>query len=300
MALRPEDLRRLTHNADEWFNYLWTEIQRQESEIEYDLASVAFSETIHSVLEILQEELMNAAMSTEEFSQSILLKPLQTAFNSRKLINYSISDRRITIRQNVEYYLGSYEEFFEGVEFARGMIQSMSKSGKRLPTAEQRARYWKEHVYPYSEGVDYQDLSDILENTEGNEEDAGDEQNRYLRTMAWRFQNWGGNVPYWVWLEDGNTSFDGAHPSNDATHFIYKAENRATSLFRVSMGEQRRFATTLLENALVKFVENPENFEQFDVLGSFFAKGREYRIYVTRTRQIGVALPSTIAREMRR
>lgn len=296
-----EELKTLTYNAEQWYDYLLSEIERGDYEIERDIAGVAFSRCHIQLLEILIAEMERAAHSTVEYSHPVLFEPLRRAFDNPDLLEYVTSEKKIIIKPNVEFYLGTSEDFWEGVTFARDMIKETNKSGKHLKTKEQRARYWREHIYPQGESSKAEDLFNILENTQDNSEGVADETNLYLRTMAWRFQSWGQKVPYWTWLEFGGQG-EGAYPRDleRGTHFIFKAEQRCTELFKRYVEDVRYNATNLVENALSDFVKNPEKYRQYDILQEFYSEGRPYLIYVTSTRKIGVALETSYKALQRR
>ncbi len=257
-----EVLRKLTLNAQDWAYYYQAELERQDTR---EQVSVALERVFYDILNTITEELEDALSNSIEFSRSELRYPLLLAFSKPEIIK--VTDQG-TIYFNAEEVAGGWNDFDDGVSYARSVIGISEKS-----TPEQRARFWKNIVWPsYGNGG-----NDLWSDTIKLRQEGG----------------WGnGLAPYWLILEHGNVG-SLAYPQQSPTNFLMKAEKKAQGILNAALVEVRKEIENVVVNSAEAFLFNPDVYEQFDILEDFYAKGKQYYVYITSTRQVGVALPET-------
>lgn len=263
----------LTYNAQQWALYF------EEHESLGDAAerhSKALEMIIYEALDILRYELVKAIEKTGEYDYLPLKERLLEVFDNINMVRSSLRDDSIYF--DLEGIAGDTGDLQDGINFAREMI---GVSGKR--TKQQKAYFWRHFIYePGVLGL--------------GDEDAIEKGGlMYADTVAWRLQGWKGLAPYWYWLEHGNEDSDLAFPKFGGTNFRMIAEERATALFRSALAQVDLEARNIIYEAAENYLQNPEAYKEFDILGQFYASGQGYLVYVTATRKIGVALPETIS-----
>lgn len=268
----------LTTNAADWANYFSTVAVEYDST---DIDAVALSECIYTIMDILMEELEDAInrAGTEdgEFKRPLLKDHLMQVFHNYDIIQIAGG----TVHINAETVAGDINDFWDGIEAARANLP-----GEGTMSAVQKANFWRHSVYP-----SYSSSSGITAQTMGDYEE--EDEDLWSQTIAMRLQAWGDKAPYWLILEFGNAENELAYPHNEPTRFRYKAERRAQAVFDSAAERVEVQATNLVEDAAERFVNNPDAYQQYDVLEQFFSKGNLYYVYITSTRRVGVALEAT-------
>lgn len=265
----------LTSNAQEWVQYF------ENVPTEYDdrdIYALALSKTIDQIMNILlnslEEAVESAGIEDNEFRRDLLKSKLLQVFNNYGIIQ--IAGGRLFF--DAETIAGDWNDFSDGIEFARSMLPQP----KKAVSPEQKARFWRIFVYPTYSG-------------DGEEEDDDEEGEGDLwsSTIRLRQMAWGDKAPYWLILEFGNSENKLAYPHTEPTRFLYKATLKAQSLYDAAVRSVEVESTNLLEDAAVEFADNPDSFEEYDVLRTFYAGSERYYIYITSTRKVGIALTST-------
>jgi hypothetical protein len=262
----------MTTNAREWADYFG----KEESEVsDIDVYAVALSRTRDEIMDILMNHLEKAIESTEEFVRKPLKDKLLQVFYDYDIIQ--IAGGSLTF--NAKQVAGDWGDFWDGVNAARAAI-----AGKKTLSPQQRAAFWRMFVWPsYSAGSAFEFDP---ENADYDEE----EEDLWSMTINLRQAAWGHKAPYWLILEMGNDEQDYAHPQNKPTNFLYNATIEAQKVFNYAVADVEVEATNLIEDAADRFIRDPELYDAYDVLESFWAEGRQYYVYITSTKRIGVAL----------
>jgi len=230
------------------------------------------------------ESLTDSALETGEYNRnSKFVRNIGNIISSNifEILSSIVFDGLFGAYDKMKDLAGDMGDFIEGVEQAKIELGI----DKRTGTAAQRAKFWKDVVWP----------NDTL----------------YDTTLSMRFQMWGGLAPYWILIENGNYGSSLAYPRFTATYFFYNAVRKIiddlTSLVEVKRREREKLLKekepevdekynkreiTLIEESVARFLDNPEIFQPGDVLNVFtnLETQREYEIYVTKTRRIGVHL----------
>lgn len=265
----------LTFNAQEWARYFERE---GESFDPRERLSLALKQVKAQATEYLRLELEKAIESSPaEYDYGDLFSRLVGLLNNPEIV--FVDEFTESIYYDIESVAGGLPEFEEGIRYARGMIEAASTSDKVLSPA-QKAAFWRLFIYgPGREGT----------TPPGDRET----EHLYAETIEMRLEGWGELAPYWYWLEHGNQEYTLAYPKYGGTRFRRNAEIRATIALQSALRDIDTQATNLLEDAASDFIRNPDTYRQFDVLRDFYAEGRRYLVYVTKTRRVGVALSET-------
>ncbi|MHA2084945.1 MAG: hypothetical protein ACXABD_14400, partial [Candidatus Thorarchaeota archaeon] len=78
--------------------------------------------------------------------------------------------------------------------------------------------------------------------------------------------------------------------TSGATYFVDKAEGRANEVFELALEEMADRAENIVYEAVDLYISDPESFQPYDVLASFWEQGRPYEVYITETGRIGTRL----------
>ena len=249
---------RITYNAENWANYFLEEgVQRDQ----VDKYAEALRRTQTAILAVISNSIKLAIAGHTEYSRySWMQDELITAFNNPDIIRIDPVTGVLDLITGAEEEAGSWEDFWSGYESA---LAEIAPNAHRA-TPEKRAQIWQDIVWP----DDY----------------------KYSRTMAARRKAWGDKAPWWNWLEVGNEGMDGAFPQNSATSFLFLAQDEARMLLNETLESVENEEFNVVEQAWTRFINDPESYEPYDVLGEFYAEGKKYKIYITATRRLGVAL----------
>jgi hypothetical protein len=269
---------KLTANAQAWAQYFEQEAQRNLTpEVRH---SQALFFVFDEIMATLLDELRRAIETTEEYSYQPLRDNILEVFSNRSIVKTSLADDSIYF--NAEGVAGDTGDLWDSIEYARQLIGVSTNTSK-----EQKAAFWRNFIYaPARLG-------------EGNEGMIEEGSAMYQQVIELRLAGWRGLAPYWYWLEHGNEGSGLEFPSTGATNFLYKAQQKATALFKSALNRVDLETSNIIQEAAENYLQNPDTYTQFDVLGDFSFQGRQYLIYVTKTRLVGVALPSTVAGEQR-
>jgi len=279
---------RITRNAEDWARYF--ETNRYSPEVEKDRVSTAFGKIKTSAYDIIKGELEYAienasSVGESEFSRPALKEPLMRAF---------LSDEMLRVTEDGVVYLdtaiaGDEADLQDGINAAREVIKTFAKSDKQMSPL-QKSNFWRRIVYP-SYGNEGGELTD----TEG----YGEMGDLWTATMQLRFMNWNGLAPYWLFLENGDSFTGGAgipYPPHRPTNFVYKIETKLNKMMNLALLEVDSLESEAVEETMEYFVADPEHYEVYDILEEFYRDGRKYYVYITPTRQIGVALQTSYRR----
>ena len=198
------------------------------------------------------------------------------SYNIMDLLTAIITRGPYGVYDVMERVAGSLAEFWDGVENAR---EEMELGGG---SPEQRARYWKNKVWPSEE--------------------------MYEDTIAYRFQAWQDYAPYWYWIEHGNYFSIRAFPNFAQTNFLSKSAYAIEEDINIKAYERKQedegevtpeeeevqdFYDTqeknLFDEAQARFLANPESFKPGDVFNRYKSLEDEcwYKIVLTKTKLIG-------------
>jgi hypothetical protein len=114
--------------------------------------------------------------------------------------------------------------------------------------------------------------------------------------MAWRMEGWKGLTPYWWFINfgtKGGRANSGAYPAYGPTHFVTRATRKAQTAFNRALADVEMEEERIVTETVDDFVTNPESYRQYDVLEEFYAQGRPYVVYVTKTKKLGVSTVKT-------
>lgn len=231
--------------------------------------------------EIFAEEVENAIDMNREYSSLPIFKENLTKVLVDNafwiLFNFLVLNEGISSAYaQMEYYAGDIDEFYSGVLHAREILEEESESTKKL-TLAQKAAYWANFVWP----------TDL-----------------YTTTIGMRFEEWKDKAPYWIFLEDGNSSYSLAYPNFYGTHFfrqslvkiqtIYQAAFYEANIVQDEDGTQddALLLQKAVEEAVIEFLNNPEYYQPGEVIKKFYdyRRNRTYQIYVTKRRNLGTRL----------
>jgi hypothetical protein len=231
------------------------------------------------------ESLVTSANITGEYNRAIdgikwftaNLEVIITG-NITRLILAIISKGVYGVYEVMDEVAGSVSDFWEGVESAR---VELGVGGEK---PEQAAKFWANIVWPT--------------------------ESMYKDTMELRFRVWGDMAPYWYFLEHGNFGSVGAFPHFSATGFLSTPAKQILLDINAKVTARRAIkekATpeekdidknydkkilNLFDKAQAEFEAHPELYQPGHIFDRYISleNEREYRIYVTRTGQIGVVV----------
>lgn len=252
----------LSYKAKEWLPYLEREHAREKKEVYAN----ALGNIINEIPKILEASLLEAITNHSEYGRYQWMKnELKSLINlhGTKMATVNSETGRVDLYSGMEKYAGTLAEYDAGVAHAREAIkEARGADAERILSQAQRLAYWTKIVWE----------SEFF----------------YPRTMKLRRGVWGEKAPWWYWIEHGNEGME-AYPTNAGTNFVWKAENEATALLAQEWEVVQLEAENILTTAYSRFIENPEGFQPRDVLNEFYAKGKNYIIYVTESgRRVGV------------
>ena len=259
----PEIIPALTHKSREWANIF----QNRADDALRRLYPVALGEVLNDIVEIIKNEISYAIDNSKEYNRyqwmkEALIKTL--AVPGAVILNRN--NGRIYLREGFENLGGGMSDFWDGVNAVRADLAEDSTSTKVL-SAAQKAAFWRNKVWP----------SDYY----------------YSHTMAARRRYWGELTPWWLWLDSGNSDSTYAYPTSGPTYFVDKAEGHANDIFELALDEIVDRAENIIYEAIEQYLSDPEAFEPFDVLASFWEQGKGYEIYITEHGRIGTHLAGT-------
>lgn len=253
----PEYIPALTHKSKEWANIF----EARADEATRKLYPVALGEVLNTIVNTIKAEIEYAIESSDEYDRYQWMKEkLIKKLAVPEAIIMNRNTGRIYLREGFENLGGDINDFWDGVEAVRADLAEESTSTKVL-SAAQKAAFWANKVWP----------SDYL----------------YSHTMASRRRYWGDLTPWWIWLDSGNRDSVYAFPTSGATNFVDKAEGHANELFEAALEEMAVEAENIIYDAVASYISDPESFQPFDVLASFWEQGQAYEIYITEHGRIG-------------
>lgn len=190
-------------------------------------------------------------------------------------------------RETMEYVAGDFNDFMEGVEVARKIIDSIKEHvvWERDADKERDIRVWRDYVWPNDKYYD--------------------------RTVEFRFSAWGDKAPYWVLLDEGNDQYKGVFPKFTATNFFYEACQKVLidlneRVLQVRLEHPAEYGqevnykyelqqltvrvSDLINSAVLEFIENPTYYQPGMIFNKYkdTMNGFMYKIYVTPGRRVGV------------
>lgn len=247
---------RITYNAENWANYFLEEGINRNQE---DRFAETLRRTQKAILQIISTSIKINTEGHEEYGRlGWMTSELITAFNNPDIIRVDPTTGIIDLYKGAEDIAGTLEDYDAGVLSAYAELEmGTGKSPAR------RAQIWKDRIWP----------DDYL----------------YARTMAARRRGWGDKAPWWNWLEYGNKEMTGAWPQSEATSFLFLAQDEANELFQITLDSVENEEYNIVEQAWTRFINDPESYEPYDVLGEFYSEGKKYKIYITATLRLGVA-----------
>ena len=256
----PVEIPALTHKSREWANIF----EAKAEEAIRKLYPVALGEVLDDIILIIKEEIDTAIRSSKEYNRYQWMRmELRTKLAVPGAVILDKNIGRIYLREGFENLGGDINDFWMGVEAVRIDLQTDSGSTKVLSIA-QKAAFWKNKVWP--------------------------SDHYYSHTMSARRRYWGDLTPWWIWLDSGNSDSTYAYPRSSATRFVDNAEKRANDIFNLAVEEMADEAENIIYEAVETFLANPDEFQPFDVLASFWERGRPYEVYITEHGRIGTQL----------
>jgi len=231
--------------------------------------------------EIFEEEVKNAIDMNREYSGLPIFQENLTNILVDNafwiLFNFLVLNEGISSAYaQMEYYAGDIDEFYSGVLHAREILEEESEGTKKL-TLSQKAAYWANFVWP----------TDL-----------------YSTTIGMRFEEWKDKAPYWLFLENGNSSYSLAYPNFYGTHFFRQSLVKIQTIYQAAFYETNvvqdkddtqddaLLLQRAVEEATIEFLNNPDAYQPGEVIRRFYdyRKGRTYQIYVTKKRNLGTRL----------
>lgn len=253
----PEYVPSLTHKSREWANIF----EKRADEATRKLYPVALGEVLNTIVNNIKDEIEYAIDNSNEYDRYQWMKGrLVEKLAVPEAIVMNSNTGRIYLREGFENLGGDIDDFWDGVEAVRSDLREESQS-KKVLSAAQKAAFWKNKVWP----------SDYY----------------YSHTMAARRRYWGDLTPWWIWLDSGNSDSVYAHPTSGATYFVDKAEGHANEVFEAALDTMADRAENIIYEAVDSYLSDPESFQPFDVLASFWEQGQAYEIYITEHGRIG-------------
>jgi hypothetical protein len=249
----------LTYKAQEWQSLF---DERAEEALKR-LYPVVLADIMDDIMSILQKELERALGIFKEYQRyQWMSKELLRKIVTPEVVLLDRETGTIWLRDGIERVAGSKQDYMEGVWAVREQLAEDGESQRQLSPL-QRYNFWKNVVYP--------------------------SEYHYSRTMAARRRAWGDLTPWWVWLDEGN-QYPLAYPSQEGTNFVDFAQHQARELFDARLEELEIEVDNVITRAYRQFMRNPEAFQPFDVLETFYERGRAYEVYVTETGRVGARL----------
>lgn len=254
----------------------------QQQELAETILSTAYARGISRFKEIIDWNFERALEQAPEYAYAPLANRLRANLRKDGFIRIYGTLDWFDVELDVDNILGSEAVFWAGVFQVRDMLPRTKQA-----TKAQRDAYWRNVVYASRDAdIGYYESED--DNASLELDDVKEAGNLYDNTIKLRLQAWGGLSPYWFLLEYGNDG-EGAFPTNDATNFLSWSSREIKSemedLVRSVSDELGRNINT----SLLNFLDNPYSAEPRDVFLQFRVEGTPYNLYVTPTRQLGLA-----------
>jgi hypothetical protein len=254
----------LTYKARSWAEIMQREVDRESS----DLYATVLAAIEHEVPIIIIDNLRQATAGHAEYGRYQWMTTEiadQIKDNAEQLVIVDERTGKVRLRDSFEHILGSWEEYDAGVEQAREEMREERGISGKPTTPAQRAAYWKNKVWASAYW--------------------------YPRTMGARRKAWGNEIaPWWIWLDAGNVGLAGAYPQNNGTNFVFIAQSEIQELFNATLGDKVIEAENLVSGATENLLGDPESFQPYDVLETFYEDGKKYKIYITKWGRVGTTL----------
>ena len=269
------ELRGLTSNARRMAELL------EETETRgNDILAIALARSRDRILRILLRNLRSAIAATKEFEYTPLKAQLIEVFSNPEII-YATRQGRVLI--DADGIAGTTSELFDGIEAARDIL-NLSAGGKL--TKEQRLEFWTTFVYLPARAPGNPAPESIKKGKKKSFSKRG--RHFYARTIEARLVAWGGLAPYWHFLENGTG--EGAFPRFQGTSFVKRSQEEAQQLFDRTLQVVNQDVENVIFREVQALESNPEGAVPGRELNRFFLEGREFLIYITPTRRVGVRL----------
>jgi hypothetical protein len=263
-----DGLELLSRRAREWYSYF--EQKSLEAEANFDRQAAAFERAEAGMFEILLEELGAAIQASEEYNIEPLKGHILQVFSQDGMI--TAPDGVVHINAELA---GTNQDFDQGIEHAKEKFDF----GNTMD-AQAAAEFWKNFIYgPVREGKTI-----LSRNEKTSVRKLAQMQHYYYRTIEGRLEGWADKAPYWYWIDNGNYHSKGAYPRHPKTDFVKKAKRRCQALFDMVFEEVIFEEENLIEDALERFLDNPEVYNPGDILDTFYEQGKDHYIYITQGR----------------
>ena len=236
-----------------------------------------------------------AIETTEEFNDKLFTAPLYRILQIDKLYVIIPNERakNVSVFIDMEEFAGTIDEYFEAVELAK--VQGGFGKGA---DPDKASIFWRENIYkPAREGsVGRPSKKESVQ------------RQQYWTTVALRVGNMAEKAPWWFILEHGN-NFAGSgggepYPSHGAQRFVEVAERTIQVLFdqainftyesyleRIAVeGIDDKTVIKRIEAVVTEVTDNPGEYHAGDVIAVIKDRGRKYKLYISRTGQLGYAL----------
>jgi len=232
-----------------------------------------------AVRNILLTNLENAIAQTPEFQDEALSERLRVVFSKEDMVKVEGEKIRIYAPSKAgDYY-----------DLARIMASAKNEYSDSKLSPEDALNFWKERIYkPARENTVPTKTDDPKRNFyRGNKFDyRGYGREAYRQAIDTRLSRTT-QMPFWNWLEDGlDASY---YPSWGATNFVRNTKDQGNALYREEVLKLTREVTSVINDDMAKFLENPETFEPGTIFSEIIGFTEEtYYVIVTPKSKLGV------------
>ncbi len=285
MADFEKTLGKVTWNAGQWRDMIQQYVVDRPYE---DMRGLVVAKSIRKIMDVLMANLREAIAAPAgdsgagEFDTHLLREPLLRTFNNEEIVQ--IMDDQVNLEEGAYLLAGDEQDWADGIEAAR---ENLGLGGGKY-TRRERANFWRDFIYgPARIGMD---PNIYVEEDDDAERKRIEAIEMYDETMRARLMEWEGGAPYWIVLEYGNHNSTLAFPRFRGTHFLEKSRRAGQLLYEQTLYDVENQTENIVKREVDRFLDNPDSYEPFDMLATFYAEGKKYRVYVTKMMRIGVTL----------
>jgi len=289
---------KVTQGVTRWV----AELERLKNSVLRAAFITVLEEQKHTYHEMLVTEAELAISLTKEYDLPIFREPLIAAIRRDETLVFAIVGDTVTLEIDLNTTAGRLDDYINAVESTR-------QNFPRTLAPVDASRYWRYFLY----GQAREGLSMKKRRKKGQRgrtptyKDEG--TTRYFETIQDRIANMSSPAPWWSLLNDGNVSFGGGggtpYPDSPGTHFVESAHMKIIVDFSAKVAREQNLLFTRLQletyggetvlqdiyRAIEEFnFDNAREFVPGQILQELSIKDRLYKLYITRTGKLGLAL----------
>jgi hypothetical protein len=288
---------KVTHGVSRWI----AELERLRNSVLRAAFITVLEEHKNAYHELLVTEAEVAISLTQEFDLPIFREPLISAIRRDESIVFSIVSDVVVVEIDLDNTAGRLEDYISAVE-------SVRQNFPRTLAPVDASRYWR--YFLYGQARDGLRMKKRRKKGQRGRTPSHKEEGtqRYFDTIQDRIASMSSPAPWWSILNDGNAVFGGSgtpYPNNPATHFVDTATTKILLDFSGKVAKEQNLLFTRLqlenyggENILqdiYRAIEqlnfnNAREFIPGHILQELLIKDRLYKLYITRTGRLGLAL----------